>query len=104
LHHYKKALRKGRTAKIVDVDRGQMRKSKPMAHLSWGGTDIDVETSGDIIMFRFSKVEDLASYSLNNDLIYPKRLAKEEGALKHMLQHILLGGFKSIMRRNSTAV
>ncbi|CCX15445.1 hypothetical protein FPQ18DRAFT_321172 [Pyronema domesticum] len=103
LHHYEKALRKGRTAKIVDMDRALMRQSKSMALLSGSGTDINIETSGDIIMFRFKKVEDLADYTHENGLIYSKMLAKEEGALKHMLRHVGLGrGFRSIERKNST--
>ncbi|KAI5799789.1 hypothetical protein FPQ18DRAFT_417816 [Pyronema domesticum] len=106
LHHYEKALRKGKSAKIVDVNpevlrellstetqQPQMRKSKSMAHRSSGVTDIEVETSGDIIMFRFSKVSDLAVYSRENDLIYPLKRAKEEGALKLLLRRIVRVGF-----------
>jgi hypothetical protein len=83
LHEYENALRTGRSAKIVDVSPeilGELlsRESKSMARGS----------SENVIMFRFSRVGDLGAYSFANNLIYPKELAKEEGALKHMLRRI----------------
>jgi hypothetical protein len=74
LHRYEKALRNGRKAEIVNYEDGDCQPPD----------DEDVA-----VLPNFSTEEQLAKYSKENFLIYPKDLAKDEGALRFMLRHIL---------------
>jgi hypothetical protein len=71
---YEKALRNGREAEIVYYKDGDCQPPD----------DEDV-----VVLPNFSTDQQLGKYSWENSLIYPKRLAKDEGALRFMLRHIL---------------